>query len=139
MKTEILTKLRNAEGYISGQELCGQLGVSRTAVWKVMNQLKEEGYGIESVQNKGYRVTQFPDIITESELASRKKLHTFGGTLCCFDELDSTNNYAKKNAEALPHGTLVTADYQSHGKGRRGRPDKDTGQIPAGISRRAFV
>ena len=53
MKAEILTILKDAAGYVSGQELCEKFGVSRTAVWKVMNQLKKEGYEIESVQNKG--------------------------------------------------------------------------------------
>lgn len=64
MKSEILSALRQSEGYISGQELCERFGVSRTAVWKGINQLKNEGYQIEAVQNKGYRLvdirTVFP-------------------------------------------------------------------------------
>ena len=52
MKEEILRLLRNADGYISGQELCNRFGVSRTAVWKAINQLKEAGYEIEAQQNK---------------------------------------------------------------------------------------
>ena len=48
MKTEILTVLRETDGYVSGQELCDRFGVSRTAVWKVINGLKEEGYAIAS-------------------------------------------------------------------------------------------
>ena len=47
MKEEILRLLRSADGYISGQELCNRFGVSRTAVWKAINQLKEAGYEIE--------------------------------------------------------------------------------------------
>ncbi|MFR4781966.1 MAG: HTH domain-containing protein [Pilosibacter sp.] len=54
MKGEILKLLKETAGYISGQELCEKFGVSRTAVWKVINQLKEEGYEIEAVRNKGY-------------------------------------------------------------------------------------
>ena len=46
MKTEILKLLREQDGYLSGQQICETLGVSRTAVWKVMNQLKEEDYQI---------------------------------------------------------------------------------------------
>ena len=64
MKSEILHLLRHADGSVSGQQLCETFGVSRTAVWKVINQLKEEGYVIDSVQNKGYRITEYPDIIT---------------------------------------------------------------------------
>ena len=50
MKAEILRLLRETDGYVSGQELCNQFGVSRTAVWKAINQLKEAGYEIEAVQ-----------------------------------------------------------------------------------------
>ena len=70
MKSAILHLLRNADGYISGQQLCEAFGVSRTAVWKAINQLKEEGYVIDSVQNKGYRITEYPDIITDTEIRS---------------------------------------------------------------------
>ena len=54
MKTKILTMLRGTDDYISGQEICDRLGVSRTAVWKVINQLKEEGYVIEANGISGY-------------------------------------------------------------------------------------
>ena len=60
-KTKILKILRNTDGYLSGQELCEQLGISRTAVWKYMKQLKEEGYEIQSVQNKGYCLMEVPE------------------------------------------------------------------------------
>ena len=56
MKEEILKMLRETDGYISGQELCNKFGVSRTAIWKVMKQLKEAGYNIEAQQNKGYHI-----------------------------------------------------------------------------------
>ena len=55
MKSEILTVLRESGDYISGQELCNHFHVSRTAVWKAMKQLQEEGYTIEAVRNKGYK------------------------------------------------------------------------------------
>ena len=50
-KTDILALLRNSEDYVSGQQICDRFGVTRTAVWKVINQLKEEGYRIESVSS----------------------------------------------------------------------------------------
>ena len=56
MKNEILRALRNADAYVSGQELCERLGVSRTAVWKNIRALQEEGYEIEAVTNRGYRL-----------------------------------------------------------------------------------
>ena len=61
MKAQILKMLREADGYISGQQLCEKFGVSRTAVWKVIRQLQEEGYEVEAVRNKGYRIIDSPD------------------------------------------------------------------------------
>ena len=58
MKEKILRLLRENNDYISGQAICESLGVSRTAVWKVIKQLKNEGYEIDSVSNKGYHLTQ---------------------------------------------------------------------------------
>lgn len=61
MKTKILQALRqNQETYVSGQELCEKFGVSRTAVWKAIKQLKEAGYEITAVQNRGYRLVAVP-------------------------------------------------------------------------------
>ena len=70
MKEEILKMLRETDGYISGQELCNKFGVSRTAIWKVMKQLKEAGYNIEAQQNKGYHIVSAPDVMDAAELKS---------------------------------------------------------------------
>lgn len=123
MKSEILTLLRNSGDYISGQQLCDQFGVSRTAVWKVINQLKEEGYRIESVSRKGYRLVESPqDILSQSEIASRLETKWAGQRLYYFDATGSTNTDAKRyGEEGEPHGTVVVADMQTTGKGRRGR------------------
>ena len=64
MKTEILRLLKETEGYLSGQELCERFQVSRTSVWKVIEQLKKEGYEIEAVRNKGYRLLQRRDVLS---------------------------------------------------------------------------
>lgn len=89
--------------YISGQELCSRFGVSRTAVWKVINQLKEEGYEIEAVQNKGYRLKASPDVIGEIELGSRLQTrgegHWAGNSLIFYPSTGSTNIDAKRAAE----------------------------------------
>ena len=60
-RAETLRLLRESGENVSGQDLCEHFGISRTAVWKIMNQLKEEGYEIEAVQNKGYRLLNEPD------------------------------------------------------------------------------
>ena len=56
MRTELLKILRESDDYVSGQQLCDQFGVSRTAVWKAISQLREEGYDIEAVKNRGYKL-----------------------------------------------------------------------------------
>ena len=122
MKTEILKLLQNSKESVSGQEICNRFSVSRTAVWKVINQLKEEGYAIEAVQNKGYRILSTPDILTEAEIKSRLNTEWAGSTLSCLEETDSTNTDCKKLAEqGAKHGLLCTADTQIAGRGRRGR------------------
>lgn len=122
MKEEILRLLRSADGYISGQELCNRFGVSRTAVWKVINQLKEAGYEIEAQQNKGYRLMAAPDLMTEAEIKSLMHTEWVAKEVLYFDTIDSTNTKAQELAEkGYPSGTLVVADKQESGKGRRGR------------------
>lgn len=122
MKTEILKILRSTDGYVSGQELCDKLGVSRTAVWKVIGSLKEEGYEIDSVSRKGYRLLSSPDVVSESEIASRILDGVFGQRVVSYEITDSTNTRAKQLAEeGAVHGTLVVANMQTAGKGRRGR------------------
>lgn len=122
MKEEILRLLRSADGYISGQELCNRFGVSRTAVWKAINQLKEAGYEIEAQQNKGYRLMAAPDLMTEAEIKSLMHTEWVAKEVLYFDTIDSTNTKAQELAEkGYPSGTLVVADKQESGKGRCGR------------------
>lgn len=121
MKTEILKLLKESEGYLSGQELCERFGVSRTAIWKVIRQLEEEGYKIEAVRNKGYHFIDSCDIMTKTEIESciRGK---FGRVVEYHDAIDSTNISAKRLAEeGAQSGTLVVSDCQIAGRGRRGR------------------
>lgn len=73
MRTQLLAALKEADDYISGQELCEHFGVSRTAIWKAVKQLKEAGYVIEAVQNKGYKIVSTPDCLNTAELESIRK------------------------------------------------------------------
>ncbi len=131
-RSDILTCLRSSEDYVSGQQLCDRLGVSRTAVWKVIKQLKEEGYRIESVPSRGYRLVESPaDAYSESEIASRLRTKWAGQRLIFFESTGSTNPDAKRFAEeGAPRGTTVVADRQTAGRGRRGR----SWESPAGRS-----
>lgn len=122
MKGEILKLLKESDGYLSGQELCERFGVSRTAVWKVINQLKEEGYEIEAVRNKGYILKSVSDVLSKEELESSLKTRWAGKEIHYFDRTDSTNIQARLAGEAgASHGTLVVAEIQDGGRGRRGR------------------
>lgn len=114
--------LKETDDYLSGQEICERLNVSRTAVWKVIKQLEAEGYEIEAVRNRGYRLRFLGDVLSQAELESSIDSEWAGKNILYFDETDSTNTEIKKAAEKdAPHGTLAVADYQSMGKGRRGR------------------
>ena len=131
MKTEILKMLRETDDYVSGQQICGKLGVSRTAVWKVIRQLQEEGYQIEAVRNRGYRILDGPDVMTREELESLMGTRWAGSRIYYYPETDSTNIRIRQLAdEGAPHGTLAVADMQTAGRGRRGR----TWESPAGSS-----
>ena len=122
MKGEILKLLKETDGYISGQELCEKFGVSRTAVWKVINQLKEEGYEIEAIRNKGYILKSVSDVLSKEELESSLKTRWAGKEIHYFDRTDSTNIQARLAGEAgASHGTLAVAEIQDEGRGRRGR------------------
>lgn len=122
MKAEILSLLRERADYVSGQDLCEHFGVSRTAIWKAIGQLKKEGFVIEAVQNRGYRLIQEGEIFGQHELDSRMDTKWAGHPVEFFDTIDSTNLRAKLAAEnSAPQGTLIVADMQTAGRGRRGR------------------
>lgn len=122
IKTSILRMIRQSRGYVSGQSLCEALGVSRTAVWKYVNQLKEEGYEFDAVSNKGYRIVKYPDIITREEIESMLPDGLAVTNVVYYHETDSTNTRAKQAAEeGEKSGTLFITECQTGGRGRRGR------------------
>ena len=121
MKNGIINILKSSPDFISGQEICSRLGVSRTAVWKHINILKEEGYVIESVSRKGYRLLQSPDLITREEIGKYLPDGIPGGEIYCYDSVDSTNEEAKRSAGYAPDRSVFVANQQTAGKGRRGR------------------
>lgn len=122
LKSDILSALRKSQDYVSGQELSERLSVSRTAVWKKIKELQGDGYEIEAVPNRGYRIVDGPDLITAEEVESRLETAWAGRPVKYLPEVSSTNQYAKMMAEeGATQGTLVIADYQTRGKGRSGR------------------
>ena len=122
-RKQILELLRSEEGFLSGQELSRRLGLSRAAVWKAVEALRRDGYEIEARTGLGYRLSAAPDVLTEAEIRSRLgPTETVGRTLCCLEQVDSTNNYAKQLAQqGAPDGTAVLAESQTAGRGRMDR------------------
>ena len=122
LKDEILEVLRSSADFCSGQELCERFGVTRTAVWKAVVRLKEEGYQIEARQNRGYRLMTEGDVMNETELREALKEDGFLREVCYFRQIDSTNLEVRRRADQGAEGPLlIVADEQTAGRGRRGR------------------
>ena len=123
-KQEVLRQLREADGYLSGQQLCEALGISRTAVWKIIGKLKQEGYPIEAVTNKGYRLLSVEgrDLFNKEEVENRLRTRWAGHPLIYSEETGSTNaDIFGLSDRGYPQGTLAVTSKQTTGKGRRGR------------------
>jgi len=122
MKSEILKLLKQSNDYISGEEMCRMLGVSRTAVWKNINALKQEGYLIESSSKRGYKFIKSPDVLSPAEVLPVLNTAYIGRNIMHFDSIDSTNNVARTQAlQGCDEGLMVVAEEQTAGRGRLGR------------------
>ncbi|MDP3730814.1 MAG: biotin--[acetyl-CoA-carboxylase] ligase [Candidatus Omnitrophota bacterium] len=120
---KILNVLRhNKDSYVSGEELCKLAGVSRAAIWKHMEKLREEGYDIEALPHLGYKLVAIPDSLIPSEIKWKLKTKVFGKSVISYRKVDSTNIIAYELAEkGMKEGTVILADEQVKGKGRHGR------------------
>lgn len=120
MRNEILDYFRKADGnFVSGQQISKDLHVSRTAIWKHINVLKERGYIFESSTRKGYRLIYAPNLLTPLEIDSALHTETFGRHVIYLESTQSTNEEAKKIArEGAEEGTIVVAEEQITGHGR---------------------
>lgn len=123
MRNEILDYFRKADGnFVSGQQISKDLHVSRTAIWKHINVLKERGYIFESSTRKGYRLIYAPNLLTPLEIDSALHTETFGRHVVYLESTQSTNEKAKKIArEGAEEGTIVVAEEQITGHGRLAR------------------
>lgn len=118
----ILELLRRQEGFLSGEDIGRELSITRAAVWKGIKKLREEGYEIEAVTNRGYRLTNPETMYNKRELEQGLKTKTMGQTIYFYEETDTTNNRARELAlEGASEGTLVVAEKQTAGRGRRGK------------------
>ncbi|MCR5004824.1 MAG: biotin--[acetyl-CoA-carboxylase] ligase, partial [Clostridiales bacterium] len=126
MNDEILRLLHVRGDFLSGEEISRQLNISRTAVWKRIGKLKDEGYEIESVPHKGYRLDPYPRgkiygwTLEQAFAELNSKLFR---KLIFAETLDSTNLEAKRRIAAQEEagGMVVVCEKQTAGRGRRGR------------------
>lgn len=122
LKSQVLTLLeKSGDDPISGQEMAQQLNVSRSAIWKAVNSLREEGYIINATTNKGYSLDNANDLISEEGIKQHLKIDK-DIQLHIYKTLPSTNTLAKKMAiEGARDGSIIIADEQSQGRGRYGK------------------
>ena len=120
-KDRVLDSLRRSGGsYVSGGALSAELSLSRTAVWKAVEQLRAEGFVIESAPKKGYRLLSGGDALTESVV--RAYLRRRDLDLRVYKSISSTNTVLKQLAESgAAEGTVLLAEEQTAGRGRMSR------------------
>ncbi len=122
IKDKILEKLILSKGKrVSGERLAHELSVSRTAIWKHVKALREEGYMIESSTNLGYSLVSTTDSLTPGEIKAGLKTGVIGKNIQYFKETESTNIIAREIANSVEEGTVVIAESQTQGRGRLGR------------------
>ncbi len=121
LKQNVLNFLNNKDEYISGQNIAAQFNVSRAAVWKAIQSLISDGYKIDAINNKGYKILNSNDVISLEgiiqQIKSQNKLN-----FEYIREVDSTNNLMKERVkEGALEGHVIVASSQTKGKGRLGR------------------
>lgn len=120
-KNRVLFLLKNAEGFLSGEQISTEIGVSRMAVSAAVKALRADGYQITAITNRGYRLDESPDYLTVGELMPYLGEERMKSVIC-LDTVGSTNRCLKTLAnDGAPSGTVVVADEQTNGRGRRGR------------------
>ncbi len=122
MQTQILQFLKESEGYVSGEEISRRCGMSRAAVWKHMQELRQEGFDVVAVPHLGYKLVASPDKLLPSEIRHGLKTRYLGKKIVYEDTVPSTMDVAfRLGMEGAVEGTLVCAEGQTKGKGRLGR------------------
>ena len=123
MDKKVLTILEQNRGEpVSGSQIAKELGVSRNSVWKAVLKLKEAGYPIESAPRRGYRLREESDILSKEGILPHLKHTECAQHLTVLSTVDSTNRYLKNAANSgAPHFSVVIADEQTAGRGRKDR------------------
>ncbi|MDE5991788.1 MAG: biotin--[acetyl-CoA-carboxylase] ligase [Oscillospiraceae bacterium] len=123
LKDKVLAVLEENKGKsVSGSEIARSVGMTRSAVWKAVKNLREEGYSICAVTNRGYCLSEESDFLSEQSIVPNLRTQALGRKIDVFKTIDSTNNFAKSLAQlGAVHGTTVVSEVQTQGKGRMGR------------------
>lgn len=121
MKEKIIERLYLEKGFVSGEAISKEYGLSRTAIWKYVKALREDGYEIESRTKKGYMLVSVPDNIDFEQMQKDLQTSIIGKEIFYYDSIESTNTRAKEIALQTKEGALVVAEEQTSGKGRLGR------------------
>lgn len=136
IKSDILSILeQHRTEPISGENIANQLNISRAYVWKMIKKLKEEGYQIEATPNLGYILAQGSDVISKEGILPHLSKRYQENPIFVYKSIDSTNTEAKKMAvDGAVHGTVLIAEEQTAGRGRRGRSFYSTNGLGIYIS-----
>lgn len=121
MKFKILKILKEKKDFVSEEEICKVLNISKIDVFENISKLEELGYDIQFVSNKGYFINDKKDILNEFEISSSLTTNSFGKNFVFLKEIDSTNEEAKRQGEkGAENSFLVVSETQTKGKGRQG-------------------
>lgn len=122
MHDKILESLRESDSYISGEELSHKLGITRSAIWKNIHSLIDEGYEIIAVPHLGYKLAKLTHKLLPAEIKYKLGTSFIAKDIYYFESLPSTMDKALQLAlGGCADGTLVVAESQSKGRGRLGR------------------
>ncbi len=122
MKEKIINHLRRIDGFLSGEEMSKALKMSRSAIWKHIRHLRQDGYKIEAVTHKGYRLVACPDKLLPEEIKIGLRTKILGKKIVYYESIDSTMDIASQLAfQGASEGTVVCAETQAKGRGRLGR------------------
>lgn len=123
IRKQLIKALSDADGeFLSGQTLAEKIGCSRTAIWKHIEELRKDGFILEAVRNKGYKIINTPEDLTESDILFGLETEHFGRNIHFYESVESTQKVAHQLAhEGAPEGTIVVSEEQRTGRGRLGR------------------
>ena len=122
MNEKILALLRDATTYVSGEDISKKLGISRSAIWKHIQELRHQGYDIVAVPHLGYELASIPDKLLPSEISSGLNTKIIGREIHHYDSVSSSMDIAMDLAmKGCGEGVVVCVEGQYKGRGRLGR------------------